>query len=139
MALERRNPLPRGVYWLDVFGDNRHEFSAWRTIFAKQLKVHSTESFDSKPARDWVKFEVLAPIEWDAKTFGYPTIIPPGANVNASADTVQRPPPEKDPLDELGDALGSAGSATTKLVGAALMLGGALVVINMWAASRGGR
>lgn len=105
MALERRNPLPPGLYWLDVFGDNRAKFEAWRKLNASLVRVVTSESFDSEPPRDWVKLEVLSPAPWDARTFGFPTIIKPGEPVNSSGDTVQRPPPEKDPLDSLGDAL----------------------------------
>ena len=115
MALERRNPLPSGLYWLDVFGDNRAKFEAWRKLNASLVRVVASESFDSEPPRDWVKLEVLSPAPWDAKTFGFPTIIKPGEPVNSSGDTVQRPPPEKDPLDSLGDAL--SGESFSKLAG----------------------
>ncbi len=100
MAVERRNPLPAGVYWIDVFGANREKFAAWTR--ANKVHVSKTESFDSTPPRDWLKFEVTTPVPWDAKTFGFPTIIEPGSTVNTSDDTVQKPPPETGPnLDDL--------------------------------------
>lgn len=100
MALERRNPLPKGVYWIDVFGDNREKFAAWTRT--NKVRVSTSESFDSSPPRDWVKFEVANPVPWDGKTFGFPTVIKPGDTINTSDDTVQKPPPETSPnLDDL--------------------------------------
>lgn len=138
MPLERRSPLPKGMYWLDVIGEKRPAFIDWRTVNAATVKVRSTESFDDpKPGRDWYKFEVLAPTAWDAKRFGFPNIIAAGDNINSSSDTVQRPDPEKDPLDKLGDELSNAGSATSRLIQAAALIGGAIVLTNLWSRSRG--
>ena len=128
MALERRNPLPAGTYWLDVFGANREKLAAWRREHAASVRVVASESFESDPPRDWVKFVVSVPVAWDAKTFGFPTIIPTGVKVDSSGDTVQRPPPEKDPLDSLGDTLASP---ATKLVTAAVVLVGVVVFANL--------
>jgi hypothetical protein len=138
MALERRNPLPVGTYWQDFFGENRAAFRDWYSVNKLTVKVRATESFEEpEPGRDWIKFETLAPTAWDAKRFGFPTIIKPGEAVNASSDTVQRPDPEKDPIDKLGDELSSAGSATSRLVQMIALLGGALVLSNLWSRSRG--
>lgn len=134
MALERRSPLPAGMYWLDVLGDNRIAFAAWRTAHGADVKVRGTESF---PEREWLKFEVLRPVAWDAKQFGFPNIIRAGEAIDSSADTVQRPDPEKDPLDKLGDELSSAGSLTSRLVPIVVVLGGVLVLTNLWSRSRG--
>jgi len=126
------------MYWIDVFGDNRAAFQAWRLVNAQTVIVRGSESFpDEGPGRDWLKFEVLKPTTWDAKVFGFPEIIPPGAAVNSSADTVQRPDPEKDPLDKLDDALGGAGGAAAHLVEVVAVIGGLLVLANLWSRSRG--
>lgn len=138
MPLERRSPLPAGLYWLDVLGEKRPAFIDWRTVNAETVKVRSVESFeDPKPGRDWYKFEVLKPTAWDAKRFGFPNIIKPGEPINSSSDTVQRPDPEKDPLDKLGDALGDAGGMSSRLIQAVALIGGALVLANVWSRSRG--
>lgn len=119
MAVERRNPLPPGVYWIDVFDPNRQAFAEWLKAFAPVVRLRATEHFGpgtsplhaflqgawtvspalaalanlvpgtEGPARDWALFEVLAPSPFDAKRFGYPTIA--GAEVKSSDDTVQKP------------------------------------------------
>ena len=138
MPLERRSPLPKGLYWLDALGENQAAFRDWRSVHAAAVKVRTSESFpDPAPGREWLKFEVLSPVAWDARRFGFPNIIRPGEPINSSADTVQRPDPVKDPLDRLGDELSSAGSATIRLVQLAALLGGAIVVTNLWSRSRG--
>lgn len=138
MSLERRSPLPVGLYWIDVLGEKRAAFIDWRTVNAETVKVRSTESFaDEEPPRDWYKFEALKPTAWDAKRFGFPNIIKAGEKINSSADTVQRPAPEKDPLDKLGDELGNASSTTSRLVQMVALISGALVLTNLWSRSRG--
>lgn len=138
MPLERRSPLPVGLYWLDVLGDNRAAFQDWRDVHAAAVKVRTSEAFpEPAPGRDWLKFEVLRPVAWDAKRFGFPNIIRSGDSINSSADTVQRPDPEKDPLDKLGDELNNAGSTTSRLVQMVALLGGAIVLSNLWSRSRG--
>jgi hypothetical protein len=138
MALERRSPLPVGLYWIDAIGLNRGSFMGWRDANAAAVKVRASESFpDSEPPRDWIKFEVLSPVKWDPRGIGYPTIIPPGAKVDSSGDTVQREDPKKDPLDQLGDALEGAGGTTGRLIQAVALLGGALVLTNLWSRTRG--
>lgn len=138
MPLERRSPLPAGNYWIDLLGDNREAFRDWRTVNAFTVKVRGSESFPNEgKGRDWVRFEVTEPTPWDAKRFGFPNIIRPGEVITSSADTVQRPDPEKDPLDKLGDELSNAGSATSRLIQMIALVGGALVLTNVWSRTRG--
>ena len=103
-VLERRNPLPAGRYWKDIFEADAEAFGEWLKDNHETVKVRTTEHIDGDPPRDWLLFEVTAPTMWDGP--GYPDIAT--ANVHTSADTVQRPDPEKDPLDKLdaGDPLG---------------------------------
>ena len=144
MALERRNPVPAGRYWVDVFdqtsthpatkGQNTQTaFRDWLRRNAATVKIDSTQSFDTKPARDFYIFRVTAPTLWEGP--GFPEVAP--AAVQSSADTVQRPDPEKDPLDQLGDALDDVGGATSSLILAVAVGAGALLLVNVWAASRG--
>jgi len=106
MALERRNPLPVGSYWIDVFGEKIPKFNGWLAAFGP-VGVHTdaTETFDATddfPPRVWYKFSVSQPIApWDAVTFGFPTIA--DASIKSSADTVQRPDLPADPLVRLGE------------------------------------
>lgn len=131
--LERRNPLPVGSYWIDVFGSKIPAFDAWRTAFSPTgVKTRVTESFpatDTQPARNWYKFDVTdIPPPWDAVTFGFPTIA--DASIQSSADTVQRPDLPLDPLDKLSNWLeGATGIAGDTLKVAIPVLGvGALIL-----------
>jgi hypothetical protein len=101
-AVERTNPLPVGKYWVDVFEPQESAFLDWLRRNKTNVAVTSTESFDAAgdyPARVWRLFEVNAPVPWEGP--GLPTIA--GPNVKSSADTSDRPPPTKDPLDKLSD------------------------------------
>lgn len=106
--LERTNPLPKGQYWIDVIGDDRSKFGEWQAENSGSLLILVSESFDSvnwpdcvaesggllgdcSPPRDWVKFEVLQPVPWDAKELGYPNIIGEGEHVESSGDTATNP------------------------------------------------
>lgn len=103
-AIERTNPLPVGKYWVDVFDPQEVAFRAWLQKNKANVAVTTTESFDpvgDYPGRVWRLFEVNAPVMWEGP--GFPTIAGPG--VNTSADTSDRPPPEKDPTDKLADYL----------------------------------
>lgn len=84
------------------------------------------------PERDWVLFQVTSPAVWDFETMGTPTIA--GPNVKSEADTVQRPDPEKDPLDKLREELAAAASTGKAIISGALTIGiGAGLV---WLASK---
>ena len=101
-ALERHNPVPPGKYWVDVFEQDSSAFYDWLAANRAAVHVDATESFpsnDGGPAREWYLFTVGSPVQW--KGPGFPTIAEP--NVTSSADTAQRPDPEKDPLDKLDD------------------------------------
>ena len=89
--IERRNPVPEGVYWVDVFGDQIPGFTAWLTRNAAAVKVRASETvaaggpLDGTPASQWVLFEVVRPVRWEGP--GLPTVAPP--NVKSKSDTAQ--------------------------------------------------
>lgn len=100
MALERRNPLPTGLYWQDVFDKDIAAFQDWLKRNAATVIVRETEHFepplDGDPSRDFFLIEVKAPTKWEGP--GFPTIT---KNPNlTSSDTAQRPDPEKPPDPE---------------------------------------
>lgn len=95
--LERRNPVPPGRYWLDVFPPNIATITAW-TRANKNVRVVSTEFFDTTPPRQWLMFDVASPVQFDQLTFGFPTVVkqapdvakdgkPIDTKVKTSADT----------------------------------------------------
>lgn len=103
MALERRNPLPPGRYWIDLFPspvdgkpDGREHFAEWSDRHNDAVHVETTQSFDSDPPRTFVIFKTFKDLPWGQEmgtVVGFPTIA--GKEVQASEDTVQRPPPEE--------------------------------------------
>lgn len=119
-VIERRNPLPVGVYWKDIFEADGPAFSAWIKKSAGSVLIRTTEHIAGDPPRDWVLFEVKTPAHWDGP--GFPDIA--GPDVKTAADTVQAPPPEKDVLDQL-DAKDPLGLKT--VAGNILLVGAAAV------------
>lgn len=111
-TLERRNPLPPGRYWQDIFNKQAHDWNDWLAARLKEgsVSIEKAEHFNRDPLRDgswlpvalqpenmgtisdrmWVLFKVLKPVEWPAVKLGFPTIA--DATVNTSADTAQNPP-----------------------------------------------
>jgi len=106
MALERRRPLPPGRYWLDVFPDNAAGWESWSRAMTKMgsANVEVTEHFeaiDGAPAHDFVIFTTKTEnAAWQAAGLPSPTIAP--SSVTTSDDTVDKPPPELNPLDQIG-------------------------------------
>lgn len=118
-VLERRNPLPVAKYWKDIFEADAEAFGAWLRDNQETVKVRTTEHIDGDPPRDWILFEVTSPTMWDGP--GYPDVAAP--DVHSSADTVQRPAPEKDPLDKLDakDPLGLKSAVPWIVAGVAVV------------------
>jgi hypothetical protein len=121
-AIERRNPLPPGRYWVDVFASKEAAFQNWLKAHKAEVQVISSETFepiDDYEGRVWRLFKTTAPVPWEGP--GLPTIA--GADVNSSADTAQRPPPEKDLLDTIDVPLYYSRAKT------ALWIAGAVAVV----------
>lgn len=126
-AIERRNPLPVGRYWVDVFTSKEAAFQNWLRAHKAEVQVISAETFepiDDYEGRVWRLFKTTAPVPWEGP--GLPTIA--GPDVNSSADTAQRPPKEKDPLDTIDVSLDRV-KKTAWIVGAVVVvaIGGALI------------
>jgi hypothetical protein len=124
MTIERRNPLPAGTYWIDVFAPKLADWTAWTTLNRGKVKVTTSEHFDANaggPARDFQAFTVLTPTPFPNVQLGYPTIAS-GPNIT-SDDTVQKPPPPKDFLDTIDPAGDFAMAKALLGVGALTLLG----------------
>jgi hypothetical protein len=137
-ALEKRSPLPAGSYWFDAFGQNIPKANAWLKAFGPMgITESSTQAHDSDdPSAGQFYSFTYVPIPnmvvtWD-KSLGWPTV---SDKLVSSDDTVQRPDPELDPLDRLGNWLneteqklgGSIGSAA-QVLPFALLLGAGYVI-----------
>ena len=144
-AIERADPIPEGVYWIDsiepaAFGADAEEVQHARELYIRRIEsqhpgayrvvrtaLHDEGQYD----REWILFEVKTPIpRWPPNAhWGFPTLAPNGLNTE-EGDTVQRPPPEKGPLEGLGEN-------TLGLPNWAWAVGGLAVIgVVVYAASR---
>ena len=124
MALERANPLPEGIYWVDVFSKDFESFRAWLSYHDDKVRVISTQSFPMSgmmgtPARDWYLFKVLEPVTWEGP--GYPDIAE--SEELTSEETGERPAPPKEPVERLEEVL-----EIPVKVGGTILFGGAAAV-----------
>lgn len=126
MALERRNPLPPGIYWTDVIGPEKVAlFHDWRTHNKATVKVRGTQE---KAAITWFLFEVLSPTPaYDASRLGFPTIAEEGLK--------QSPPQQdlpKDVTDQIADALPTPGQAASTLVRTVYVIAAGAAAYLIW-------
>lgn len=104
MALEKRNPLPIGRYWIDILNSKVEEFSGFLEGHKSTIHVEVTEGDSSEEGgTTFYLFNTSAPFTWLPVNFGYPTIA--GPEIKSKADTTQRPDLPKNPLDNLADNL----------------------------------
>jgi len=120
MAIERRNPLPLGRYWVDVFDPHIADFRVWLSNHEDSIKVEKQENYlprDTYPAHNWYLFTVTKETPWEGP--GLPTIAE--QEIHASEDTAQKPPPEPSGLDQIEAGIEKAGNFLLigALVGAA--------------------
>lgn len=141
VAIERRNPIPPNVYWIDVQGGKVPAFEAWLKKNAETVILESREDERRVPrstplpgtskgtiASSWFLFTVLQPtLSFPQTTFGFPTI---AGDVKRKSDTAQRPPTPT-AADAFGDIFGGlVGTPTTLLV---------VVGVVWWLSSQKGR
>jgi len=121
-ALERRNPLPVGRYWIDIFDDGKSAWDAWLATAniatdpttysgpSDRVQVIKEEYYppfvgsdeNEYPGRYWMLFKVVQPTPWTiANKVGWPNTAP--TNINTSDDTVQKPDPNDARTDWLPD------------------------------------
>lgn len=120
MAIERRNPVPPGKYWVDVFEPHIADFRTWLSSNSESVSVDKTENYladGDNPAHNWYLFTVHTDIKWEGP--GLPTIA--DENVHASTDTSEKPPPEPSGLETIEAGIEKAGNFLIigALVGAA--------------------
>lgn len=152
MALERRNPIPPGTYWQDVFAKDQPRWNQWYAKHIGAIHVDSTEAKDGP--RNWYKFTLTKSVPRD--TFpGFPTIITQksgeagkreSAKITASDDTVTKPAASKGAVQALTDfaekttqAVAKADPGKVLRVGA-YVAGGVVVVLTLalvWRILRG--
>lgn len=120
--IERRNPLPPGRYWIDVFDPHRRNFRDWlekNSVTVEQSKEYET----STPLGTWYLFSTTEPIQWEGP--GFPTIA--DQSVQSHDDTADKAPPEKEGLEKIEEMVENAGSFLTL----AAMAGGAFILYKI--------
>lgn len=114
MAVQRTNPLPTGLYWIDLFSptssspttkDGPPIFHAWAAANRGKVLVRRTTEFPEPPfggpKRTWIMFEVVGPPGAFPFGLGYPTI------ATASDEPSTAPMPDfPDPLEWLQSTTG---------------------------------
>jgi len=126
LGLERRNPLPKGRYWVFRMGPDIGRFDAWLRAWTlpKFLRVVSTElDIDADPITEFVVFEVLVDgvVMWQGP--GLPDRSPP--HVTSAQDVIQAPTVDTG-LDQLRKAFTASGEAIPTL----LFLAGAIYLLT---------
>jgi hypothetical protein len=105
MAIERRNPLPPGRYWVDTFEPKRTDFRVWLDKNAEYVHVENRKEYLDPPGT-WYLFSVSEPVHWDGP--GLPTIAT--EEIQSHEDTAQKPPPEPSGLEQIEAGIEKAGN-----------------------------
>lgn len=127
--------LPKGRYWIDVSKDPKElgTFEGFLSAFKEFVHVEVTDDVaDDQSYRPFYIFTTDKDLVWP-EGIGRPTIA--GPNIRSRADTVQRPDPEKDLLDELPTA-GDIGKAAGTFVQTAAVVAGVGIIVLLFIASR---
>lgn len=143
MTLERRNPLPVGIYWADIFEPDMPAFREWLTKNKKDVGVIRTQSFgriaksglttETWKAHDWYLFQVIEPVHWEGP--GFPDIAE--SKELTAEETVQRPPPARGPIETLEETIIEAPEAAAKIVTGAVVIGGVGLALYFLATRKG--
>lgn len=134
MTLQRKNPLPPGRYWQDIFARQANDWNAWLApaLRSSSVTIERVEHFNADPLHDgswlpggpsgdlnvigdrtWVLFNVIKPVDWPAIKLGFPTIA--DKTVQSSSDTITSPPVPTI-TEEIGTAVSDAANkAVTEL------------------------
>jgi hypothetical protein len=109
MAVERRDPVPIGRYWIFLKTDELDAWQTWVHDNAGKVFVVSSETQITIPdggilwatrpdasiikdaQGEWILFDVRQPVKWIG--FGFPTIVT-DPNVRSSSDVMTAPAPE---------------------------------------------
>lgn len=114
MAVERRDPVPAGRYWIWLNPGEDAAWETWTRQNAPKVRVRLSEGSDGGTH---VVFDVLEPVKWIG--FGFPTIVESGT-LPTTSETVQAPAPPPPLVDRIDSAL--TGFRNLVLVGGGIWL-----------------
>jgi hypothetical protein len=125
VAIERRDPVPPGRYWIYLKKEELSHWEEWLRINAGKVSVVASETQTQTPegllwattptgdiiknaVGEWILFDVKVPVPWVG--FGFPTIVT-DPNVRSTTDvmTAPEPEPEKYLIEEIRNLLLLAG------------------------------
>lgn len=132
MTVETRNPLPAGRYWIDV-SKEPVPFGTWQGFLSAFPEFVHVDATEEDEAFAFSIFTTSKALIWP-EGIGYPTIAGPG--IKSRADTVQRPDPELDTLDQIPtvkDLVSGVGD-TVKLVAVVV---GIIIAVKVLSGGRG--
>lgn len=124
MPFERANPIPRGIYWIDLIGMRKVlNFASWKGSNRSTVKVlkRKERSFDDH----WVLFEVTKPTKrWRTDwKLGLPTIARKGkTTTEKSTGKVPKVKQTTELLSDWGDTVKSTLQSGFALVAIAYIL-----------------
>jgi hypothetical protein len=113
-ALERRNPLPTGRYWIDATSAKAPELEGYFQSNSARIHVETTEGAGETEGTIFYIFSVLAPVPWFATNFGFPTVAGPEIKSKSDTATVPDLPPD---AAETGQRLLAKAGTVVELVG----------------------
>ncbi len=115
MAVERRNPVPKGRYWVSIV--DTPKYPSARSLFKSYLSDHAdTIGVVGKTTQDnldWYLFDIRSPTRWAFTSAFLPAIVRSPENPNAPVvntidDVVLRPEPPKPFGEQVQDILSDA-------------------------------
>lgn len=120
MAVERRNPLPPGRYWVTLEPLDFDAFAEWKDS-TKRVRLEASELHDAEGGRPAFEFDVFrvvdGPVAYPFEKFGAPNIA--GEEINSFSDVVQAPDVHEPTAGELVEKIENVGKFA--LAGAALL------------------
>jgi len=107
MTMQRKNPVPAGRYWIDVFQQKIPMFESWlarnKDLITVEQRTPFGEVYGFSAYRVWYLFTVKStpgPI-FPQRIFGYPTFA--DAQIKTADDTAKLPPPVPGPGTMIAD------------------------------------
>jgi hypothetical protein len=95
--IERRNPLPVGRYWIDI-SKEPVPMGTWQGFLGAATGFVHVESTEDDETQSFYIFTTTKELVWP-DGIGSPSIAGPA--IKSKADTVQRPDPEPDAIDQI--------------------------------------
>lgn len=136
MAIQRANPLPVGLYWIDIIGAPKTlQFRSWLARNSDSVTVEKDEYHlptGDYPEHTWYRFAVGAPVAWEGP--GFPDIIPDGESPpQTEKETSQSPHVAStgEVIDQLEESVKDAADSAKTGFYALLAAGGMYIIYKL--------